>query len=652
MTNEKQARSFKILVVDDSNLARKIIRQELETDGYEVLEAINGIDALIKATTGRPPDLITLDVEMPRLNGFETCKKLRDRHYSRFFSANENEQIPIIFVTSLDTLAVRQEGFKVGATDFLTKPFERGEILAAVNRILRPEHRLQGMTVLVVDDSRLARQIVAGTLRQKGVTVLEAEDGQAAFDIICKQMNDIDLLLTDLIMPVMKGDELCMKTRHELGLKDLPIVFLTASEDQNEILNLFKAGANDYLIKPFVREELLARLEVHLDRAQLNKRLRESISELQSLNRMKDDLLAVCSHDLRSPLTGILGFTGLLLEKDYLEKDDRENLTQVVNSGEFLLSLINDILDLSKSQAETAELETEPLSMPDVARTSLKALEHMANAKKQRLEFIDHSSQHIVAGNRSGLIRVFNNLLSNAIKFTPEGKEIQMVMENSPAERLVITITDQGIGIAPDKLPFLFDKFSKASRSGTSGEKGTGLGMSIIKEMVEKHGGEIQVDSVEGRGSSFRISLPLAAEAKAQEPEAVAAVEDLEASEKRSCTILVAEDNPVNSRLAVKFLEKAGHQVTVAANGKEALERLESTQFDLIFMDMHMPEMDGLEAAKALRARKIETPVIALTGSTSENDVNACTRAGMNDFLTKPFKAVDLTSKISQWVKP
>ena len=643
-TNSK----MKILVVDDSALVRKIIREELTAGGYEVQEATHGMQALVKATTNRPPDLITLDVEMPHLNGFDTCAKLREHHYARHFTNYPDNRVPIIFVTSLDTLEDRKKGFHAGAADFITKPFDKGEILDAVNHILQPGKRLEGLNVLVVEDNAFARKIVSDTLLREGLTVFEAADGIQAFDFMCNKMGEIDLLITDLVMPAMNGDELCAKVRRELDLKNLPIIFLTAVEKQNELLKLFKAGANDYLLKPFAKEELLARIEVHLVKAKLNRRLRENIVELKALNQMKDDLIAVCSHDLRSPLTGILGFTDLLLKKDYLKEEDLENLGQVKTSGEFLLSLVNNILDVSKAQSQAAELEMHPVSMFEIARTSCNALRHMAEAKGQKLDMVDNSTRHVVMGNKSGLVRILNNLLSNAIKFSEQDKKIVMVVENGHDEDVIISVIDQGIGIPEDNIPFLYDKFSKTSREGTSEEKGTGLGMSIIKEMVELHNGRIEVTSEEGKGSCFKIFLPLSSE-KILETGDAKSPEGPPQAAPENCSILVAEDNPINRRLAKKFLEEAGHQVTLVDNGRLAAETAQSKKFDLIFMDMNMPEMDGLEATKLLRKAQVNTPIIALTGETSDKSIETCKKAGMDDFLTKPFKAKDLNEKVARY---
>lgn len=273
---------MKILVVDDSSMIRKIIRKELEDGGYDVIEAKDGLEAITQAAVPSPPDLITLDVKMPKLDGFETCRKLTEEQYAHFFTNFKDGKIPIIFVTANDTIEDRKQGFELGATDFVTKPFEKGELLTAVNKILKPVKTSQKLIALVVDDTALARKIVSESLAREGLDVIEAEDGIQAFEIIKKQMSKIDIVITDMMMPRMNGVELTEKIRNELNLADLPVIFLTAMDNQSSLLKIFKAGATDHIVKPFAKEELIARVNVHLEKGQLNKRLRKMVKELHA----------------------------------------------------------------------------------------------------------------------------------------------------------------------------------------------------------------------------------------------------------------------------------------------------------------------------------------------------------------------------------
>lgn len=292
--SEKQ----RILVVDDSQLIRMQIRDELEGSGYEVIEAKNGLEAIIQVASKRSPDLITMDIEMPKLNGFETCKKLRESQYAKFLSKSEDRRIPIIFITGNDTLEDRKKGFELGAVDFIAKPFKKGEILAAVNKILGRSIVEQNIRALVVDDNTVARRITSMCLRREGIQVLETEDGEETYRILSDPQNEIDILITDLVMPKMDGIHLCRLVRKELKRIDMPIIVLTAVSDLSEILEVFREGASDYLVKPFAKEELLARLGVHIERNRINKELRETIRLLEAAKARIEQL------SITDPLTG------------------------------------------------------------------------------------------------------------------------------------------------------------------------------------------------------------------------------------------------------------------------------------------------------------------------------------------------------------
>ena len=186
---------------------------------------------------------------MPKLNGFETCAKLYSEEFYRFFPHIPNNRVPIIFVTSSDNLRDRKRGFDLGASDFVTKPFEEGELLKLVTKTLHPDDRLKGITALLVDDSRSARLVVSKGLREEGIAVIEAEDGTKAFEIMCNKMNQIDIVVTDIEMPGMNGGELCQKIRRELGLIDIPIIFFTGIADRAKLLEVFQSGGTDYLVK-------------------------------------------------------------------------------------------------------------------------------------------------------------------------------------------------------------------------------------------------------------------------------------------------------------------------------------------------------------------------------------------------------------------
>ncbi len=319
----------KILVVDDSHTIRMLLREELEEGGYEVIEARNGLEAIINAASESPPDIVTLDIEMPKLDGFATCQRLRDKNYTRFFSNNAEYRLPVIFITGNDTVDDRKKGFELGAVDFITKPFRKGEILAAVNKILQPVIQ-KGITALVADDSSLSRKTSALCLSREGIDIIETDDGQKAYEIIQTSGDSIDIVITDLFMPNMDGMKLCKRIRQDLGNNDMPIIVLTEMAEISEILDIFKAGASDYLIKPFAKEELLARINVHIERNKVNRELRETIKLLKNANERIKKLSII------DPLTGCYN-------RGYLNKQFLKELNRSLRYNKPLSIILADI---------------------------------------------------------------------------------------------------------------------------------------------------------------------------------------------------------------------------------------------------------------------------------------------------------------------
>lgn len=315
------SKEMKILVVDDSAMIRSLIRKELQEEGYHVVEAQDGPDALRHLAEGFQPDLITLDIDMPKMDGFETCRLFLDRQSRQDPGYAEDRRIPIVFITANDKMKDRVKGFNMGATDFVTKPFARGRLLEIINKILKPKKFLKGMSALVVDDSEIARKIVTDNLQREGLKVMEAGDGREAYEIMKQKADEIDIVISDLLMPEMDGEELCNRIRKELRLKELPVIFLTAIADHTKLLTVFQAGATDYLVKPFFKEELLARINVHLERTQLNRELKETIQQLQSIQEEKAlkekmqvalEMAGGICHEMNQPLQNITGSAEIL----------------------------------------------------------------------------------------------------------------------------------------------------------------------------------------------------------------------------------------------------------------------------------------------------------------------------------------------------
>ncbi len=501
---------MKVLIIDDSPVYRLVIRRELQlTKEDDYFEAGNG-DEGIKILQENPKiSIITLDVEMPGMDGYETCRRIREYECSLGNSKDgKTRRTPIIFLTATDTVTGRVKGFESGASDFISKSFQKGELRIAVRKILFPEKRLSGVRALIVDSHNSARHMTSHFLSQIGVEVLEANDGKHAYEIMEQQGHELDLLITEQDLPNLNGQELCRRVRTELGLRTIPMILVTEDSDRSKMLEFFQSGGTDYLVKPYFKEELLARLHVHLEIQLLYNNLEKNLIELQNLDRLKDQFLAACSHDLRGPLNGILGFAAILLEDPSLKPEQQEGLGIIKSSGLNLLNLINDLLDISQIQLQKEELKLKEISLTELIQKSINSYKSMAQSKSITITQQASKVGQLVYVDPSALIRVTNNLISNAIKFTERKGEVKVTETYHDDGSFEFSIKDSGIGIPKDQIPNLFNQFSKAGRTGTEGEQSTGLGLNIVMELIKKHRGTIDVTSAPGQGTTFLIRIP------------------------------------------------------------------------------------------------------------------------------------------------
>ena len=378
--------------------------------------------------------------------------------------------------------------------------------------------------------------------------------------------------------------------------------------------------------------------------------LQSALEEAKAATSAKSDFLAVMSHEIRTPLNGIIGIADLLALSP-LDDEQSAHLNLLSTSSQSLLSLINDILDFSKIEAGHLVMEEKEFDPAMELQSTAAIFRPMAEAKGLTVEVEIDEMPRVVLGDSHRLRQIVSNILSNAIKFTSQGRVLVRgagKRQDSDHWRLDVSVTDTGIGIPAGAIPRLFDPFSQADTSTTRKFGGTGLGLAICKRLTEAMGGQISAES-DGGGSTFRFHAVVKTAPARDSVEKV--VPDLCASRSPGIlSILLVEDNTVNQTVALSLLKRLGQRADVANTGRRAVEMVGAKSYDLVFMDMQMPEMDGIEATKRIRGlSQVHQPkIVALTANAFEGDRELCLAAGMDGFVAKPFRLEDLRRTICE----
>ena len=559
-------------------------------------------------------------------------------------------------------------------------PMPPSETLAVI-KPFKPEDCL----ILIVDDVVQNLQVMGKMLEQAGYETTFATSGEQALERV--KTAHPDLILLDLMMPGMNGLAVCEKLKTNPDFCQIPIIFLTASNELESLLEAFKTGAADYITKPFRPEEVLIRIETQLTNQRLKKQIEEQNQQLQAeieahrrteeklqeakeaaeaANRSKSLFLANMSHELRTPLNAIFGFTQLMQNGSNLTSEQQKNLKIIRRSGEHLLNLINDILNLSKIEAGQITVNNTELNLSNMLLEIEDMFQLKAMEKGLDLDLVmSPNLPEWIVSDRLKLRQVLINLIGNAIKFTKSGRVILRVSVVSSKESLTsdsrqkmlkFEISDTGVGIAPEEMNNIFKPFVQ-SQAGINAAEGTGLGLTISQRYIEILGGNLTVNSQLNVGTTFKFQIRVNPIKTANETanndsklslSRVIAI----APNQRRYRILVVDDKLSNRELLVQMLSQVGFEVRVAENGREAIEIWENFEPHLIFMDMLMPVMNGYEATKEIKTtlKGQATVIIAITASVFEEQKPGILSVGCDDIIPKPFLEGVIFDKIAQYL--
>jgi len=482
-----------IVIIKHRDFSTERIQETFSKKGYTVFSCANR-EEVTDFVEHKCSNLFLLPADE---HGYEIAKMIRS---SKVIDYNLSAT-PILFLGDSDDITKRIESISCGGNDFVERT-NLAKIIKISRNLLEPDLVWKGAKIIVVEDDKTSGRIISSYVENMGSVVNWFESGEECLKYL--STDTADLLLVDYLMPKMNGAELTKKIRNELGLKELPIIFTSSTLEKEEILEFYRSGGNDYISKPYLKEELYTKLKLQLENSQNTRSLNVYIEELKNLSNVKDQFLAVCSHDLKTPLNSIIGYSDVLKEDAQVDDESREYIEIINHASKDLLTLVNDILTCTEVHL-SGEIELEDIELVKVVEYILKQVKGTSRKEFEYKLTID-IKKPIIRGNSAMLRRVFSNIYSNAHKFTPTGGKIETRIWEE-GDFIKCSISDSGIGIPDEHLEKLFYRMSGVGREGLEGQKSTGLGLSIVKDIMEKHGGRVDVESEEGSGTTFILSF-------------------------------------------------------------------------------------------------------------------------------------------------
>jgi signal transduction histidine kinase/BarA-like signal transduction histidine kinase len=526
--------------------------------------------------------------------------------------------------------------------------------------------------ILVVDDYKENIEALVHLIHREDIETHSATNAEEALELITK--HDFGLALLDVQMPDTTGFELAAIIRGVKKFKALPIIFVTAhQEDSSFIFQGYQTGAVDLLFKPLDPNMVRAKVQMFVELAQQRNVLQSQVQELEQLrveanaaNLAKSQFLANMSHEIRTPLAAVMGFAELIANGVASEEERKECAAAVKRNSHLLMRLIDDILDLSKIEANKLELERTIFDLGDLLRDVESTMSFRARENGVTLKFtlpIEQNSYY--AADSVRIKQALLNIIGNAIKFSPQGGNVTVTAgikaedssKEDHVERLVIAVTDEGIGLTRDQSERLFKPFTQADTSTKRRFGGSGLGLTISREIARATGGDVRLISSEsGKGSCFEVEFLIERSTIPKNSKTLILNNEFEfqTDNKNSLKgrqILAVDDSPDNLALISLFLKDSGAEITFAENGFKAIAEAAKKNFDLILMDVQMPGMDGHEATSQIRSLNFKNPIIALTAHALRSEHDKCKESGCDSVLTKPISRTKLMKELKTYLE-
>ena len=636
-----------ILHVDDNEANRYVVNRILQNAGFSVVEATTGATGL-KAVANFQPDLVILDVQLPDISGFEVCRQIKANPETTFIPVL---QLSASFVQSQD----KAEGLDSGADAYLVQPVEPIELLATVRSLLRIRRAEEAAL-----SSAREWQTTFDSMND-GVSLVDREGivmrcNRAMMQLFCKPCHEIlgyphhELMAAKLGI----GDGTCFRRAKETHQRQI-LEFQSQERWFAKTIDPVLDGDGTLTGAVFILSDITERkraealLQEQNDRLnQLMISLQQQTEQAQQANRIKDEFLAVLSHELRSPLNPILGWARILQKSHQDAAKTQYALETIERNAKLQAQLIEDLLDVSRILQGKLALNTVPVSLTFTIKAALETVRLAAEAKSIHIQTIFEPNVGQVLGDSGRLQQVVWNLLSNAIKFTSPGGRVEVRLETIEDEvdthagkYTQITVSDTGRGISGDFLPYVFDYFRQADGTTTRKFGGLGLGLAIVHHLVELHGGTVQAHSPgEEQGTVFTVKLPPIAASKLNQVNT--ADRDRSDLNLNGLQTLLVDDDKDSREFIAFVLEQYGAQVTEADSAHDALNNLERAKFDLLISDIGMPDMDGYTLIRQIRKqspdRGGEIPAIAVTAYAGEIDRQQALAAGFQHHISKPIE--------------